>query len=227
MRRHVRVAARPQRTTRVGRKVPRRVAPVVRKAVRAELPVLRRAPAPAGISVPAWNGFQIDPYVDYGRFLTSEGGILLVYKDLDPRIRHMLWRAFAWAVSTGGEAWYLLHHSPVQALWINVACLIAVGAVNLFIVSKGVEMYRSIEIRPDCMIIEDADIFWLRHMENGWPTLQADDKGNQRLCGIYGTRFVEYLTIRRFEELDRMPEVFAAHLQEAMKQLWGRNGQFQ
>jgi hypothetical protein len=64
-------------------------------------------------------------------------------------------------------------------------------------------------------------------MENGWPTLQPDDEGNQQLCGIYGSRFVEYLTVRRFDELDRMPEVFGAHLQDAMQQLWGRSDQFQ
>ena len=42
------------------------------------------------------------------------------------------------------------------------------------------------------------------------------------LGGIYGTRFVEYLTVRRFDKADRAPEVFAAHLQEAIQQLWAR-----
>jgi hypothetical protein len=31
---------------------------------------------------------------------------------------------------------------------------------------------------------------------------------------------VEFLTARRFDEFDRMPEVMAAHLQDAMRQLW-------
>ncbi len=57
-------------------------------------------------------------------------------------------------------------------------------------------------------------------MEGGWPAFQPDKEGNQILCGIYGTRFVEYLTVRRFDELDRTPEVFAAHVQDAMRQLW-------
>jgi hypothetical protein len=57
-------------------------------------------------------------------------------------------------------------------------------------------------------------------MENGLPAFQQDEKGNQVLSGIYGTRFVEYLTVRRFDDYDRMPEVFAAHLNEAMQQLW-------
>ncbi len=33
-------------------------------------------------------------------------------------------------------------------------------------------------------------------------------------------RVVEYLTVRRFDELDRTPEVIAAHLQDAMRLLW-------
>lgn len=37
---------------------------------------------------------------------------------------------------------------------------------------------------------------------------------------VYGMRLVEYLTVRRFDELDRTPEVIAAHLQDAMRQLW-------
>jgi uncharacterized protein YcgL (UPF0745 family) len=57
-------------------------------------------------------------------------------------------------------------------------------------------------------------------MEGDWPTFAKDAEGNQLLCGIYGTRFVEYLTVRRFDELDRTPEVLASHLQDAIRQLW-------
>jgi hypothetical protein len=134
---------------------------------------------------------------------------------------------FAWAASTGGEAWFLYHHSPVQSFWLNLACWVVIGVINALIVMKPVELYRSVEVRPDCMIIEGAEIFWLSHMENGWPTFQPDEEGNQKLSGIYGSRFVEYLTVRRFDELDRMPEVFGAHLQDAMQQLWGRAQEFQ
>ena len=70
------------------------------------------------------------------------------------------------------------------------------------------------------MILEGTDVFWLRLMETGRPTFRADEDGNQVLCGVYGTRFVEYLTVRRFDDNDRMPEVFAAHLQEAMRAIW-------
>jgi hypothetical protein len=105
-------------------------------------------------------------------------------------------------------------------MWLNVTCLITIAAINWLIVRKPVEVYRHIEVRPDCLIIEGADIFWRRKMETGWPAFRPGEGGRQVLCGIYGTRFVEYLTVRRFDELDRMPEVFASHLQDAMQQLW-------
>ena len=57
-------------------------------------------------------------------------------------------------------------------------------------------------------------------MEGGWPAFQPDAEGNLLCCGIYGNRFVEYFTVRRFDELDRTPEVFAVHWQEAARQLW-------
>ncbi|MGJ0391395.1 MAG: hypothetical protein ACR650_01325 [Methylocystis sp.] len=157
--------------------------------------------------------------MDYGRFLTAAGGILLIYKDLDERLRHTLWRLFAWSVFTASEGLFLLHHSPVHTGWMNFIAFLAVAGINWLIVSKPVEIYRRLEIRPDCLILEGTDLFWRRFMER-WPDFHPDEAGNQILRGIYGTRFVEYLTVRRFDELDRMPEVFAAHLQDAMRQLW-------
>jgi hypothetical protein len=212
--------SRSKRISPVVRRLPRRAARTLQIA-RRERSVPAHNAAPSGFAATPWTDFQPDPYVDYGRFLTREGGILIVYKDLDQRLRHLLWRVFAWTVATGFEAWLLVHHSPVQATWINVLCFIIVAAINAFIVWKPPEIYRTVEIRPDGMILECKDIFWLRLMENGWPALQPDDDGNQVLCGVYGTRFVEYLTIRRFDDEDRMPEVMGAHLQDAMQQLWG------
>lgn len=190
-----------------------------RPIARSARPVLRRNDLSL-FPAPAAAGFQSDPYLDYGRFLTPQGGILITYKDIDTRLRHILWRVLAWTVATGPEAWFLLHHSPVHAPWINDLCLFAVAGLNLLILWKLPEVHRSIEIRPDCMIVEGADVFWLARMETSWPAFHPDKKGNQVLSGIYGTRFVEYLTVRRFDDYDRTPEVFAAHLQEAMMQLW-------
>src|SRR5713226_2361827 len=177
MRTHVRLA-RPQRAARTARQLSRPVA-LARQVFRREVPV------PVGeISAPrlpssTWSGFQPDPYADYGRFLTPEGGILLIYKDLDLRLRHTAWRLLAWTVSTGGEGWYVFHHSPLESVWLNLACLLAISVINWLIVRKPVEIYRRIEIRPDCMIIEGADVFWMRYMEKDWPAIQRDDDGNQ------------------------------------------------
>lgn len=171
-------------------------------------------------ALPGSTGFRLDPHVDYGRFLTPEGGMLFCYKDIDQRWRHLVWRVFAWTASSGAEGWFLLHHSPVQSTWITVLAWLALAIFNWLIVAKPVEIYRRVEVRPDCMIIDGAEVFWQRLMEGGMPSFQPDEKGNMLFCGIYGTRFVEYFTARRFDELDRTPEVFANGLQKAMTQLW-------
>jgi hypothetical protein len=69
------------------------------------------------------------------------------------------------------------------------------------------------------MIIDGNDVFKVRFIER-MLSFQSDAKGNQVFCGTYGTRFVEFLTIRRFDENDRMPEVMSDHLRDAMRQLW-------
>lgn len=165
---------------------------------------------------------QPDPYLDYGRYLTPEGGVLIVYKDLDNRLRHTIWRLFTLSAFTGIAAVYLFHHAPHLIQGEKIAALMVIAILNWLIVMKPVQLYRRIEIRPDCMILESSDIFWRKYIEGGFPAFQPDKDGNQLLCGIYGTRFIEYLTLRRFDEYDRAPEVFAAHMQEAMHQLWAR-----
>jgi hypothetical protein len=161
-------------------------------------------------------------FVDYRRELTLEGGIRITYKDYDTRWRHTIWRVFAWCAATGGEFWLITNYSPVTSWWINAACVLLSAGVNWLIVMKKVEVYRSVEIRPDGMIIEGDDVFWLRLIETNWPTLKADDKDQDKhiLCGIYGNRFVEYATSHRLDELDRTPEILATHLHDAMVKLW-------
>jgi hypothetical protein len=218
MRRYARLD-RPQRRPQTARLV-RQPAVVSRSIARSEATVAYLERSPIALPAPSQAESQPNPYVDYGVSLTREGGILIAYKDLDLRFRHTLWRIFAWTAFTGPEGWLLLHHSPVHAPWINIACLLAVAIVNGIIVAKPVELYRTIEIRPDCLILEGSEIFWRHKMEAEWPAFRLDAERDLVLCGIYSTRFVEYLTVRRFDELDRAPEVFAAHLQEAIQRLW-------
>jgi len=178
------------------------------------------------VASPPWyvtSGVSQDAFVDYSRKLTPEGGILITFKDIDARWRHTIWRLIGWTTATGFEAWLIHNYSPVLTGWVNGLSLLLVAAVNVLIVIKRVEVYRSIEIRADCMIVERTDVFWLRLIETNWPTLQVDkkDKDKYVLCGIYGNRFMEYVTIHRIDELDRAAEVLATHLHDAMTKLWG------
>jgi hypothetical protein len=163
--------------------------------------------------------FAPDPYLDYSRHLTTEGGVALIYKDIDERWRFVVRRLCLWGIATGAAAWLLLHQSPVRNLAVNIAAIIVIAVINWLIVRQPIEVYRSIEIRAECMILDGHDTFWLRHMES-WPAFGPGEDGTQVLSGIYGTRQVEYLKVRCFDEFDSTPMVMAAHLQEAMQQLW-------
>jgi hypothetical protein len=163
--------------------------------------------------------FSPDPYVDYARYLTAAGGIAIVYKDIDERWRFLIRRLCLWAGATGAATWLLLYHSPVRSLAVNIVAVIATAIINWLIVRQPVQVFRTIEIRPDSMILDGRDTFWLRYME-GWPAFGPGEDDTQMLSGTYGTRRVEYLTVRGFDEFDSTPAVLAAHLNEAMQQLW-------
>jgi len=214
----------------------------VRTAVRVTPPISRTAPpavlrstAPTilepvrhGVSAPApkWPSLLPNPYLDYTRILTPEGGIKIIYKDIDRRLRFTLLRVFLWSAATSLEGWILFSDAPPLNPFLALACLLTVAGINLFIVSKPIEAIYSVEIRPDCMILDDRDIFWLDNMEVAWPRFEPDDDGNQVLCGVYGNRFVEYLKVMWFDEIDRTPEVLAGHLDDAMRQLWTKPRQY-
>lgn len=163
--------------------------------------------------------FAPHPYVDYGRYLTAEGGVAITYKDIDERWRFVLRRFVIWGIATAAAAWFLLSHSPVHNLALNFAALIVTAVINWLIVRQPIQVYRSIEIRPDGMILDGRDIFWLRYIES-WPTFEPGPDETQVLSGIYGTRRIEYLTVRCFGDFDSAPTVLANHLKEAMQQLW-------
>ncbi|HEX3885372.1 MAG TPA: hypothetical protein VHW66_22150 [Stellaceae bacterium] len=176
---------------------------------------LERRPGQTADAVP----FAPDPYVDYARYLTAEGGVIVIYKDIDERWRFAVRRLGLWGIATGSAVWLLLYHSPVHGLAINIAALIIVAVIDWLIVRQPIQIYRSIEIRPDRMILDGRDIFWLRYIES-WPTFKPGPDETQVLTGIYGTRRIEYLTVRCFDDFDSAPTVLANHLKEAMQQLW-------
>lgn len=231
MRNHVRLP-RPQRTSRGARRAPRLTA-APRRASRTALPGLSREisiSARPSVSrnlalLPRVERPEIEtapnPYVDYGRYLTAEGSILICYKGIDDRWRHTIWRLLAWSAATFADSYFVFQPENAQHKALSIFCLVVAAIINWLIVRRPVEAYRQVEIRPDCMVIDGTDIFWLHRMESGWPSFRPDGSGKAMvLCGTYGTRFVEYLKVPRFEEEDRTPEVFAAHLHDAINQLW-------
>jgi hypothetical protein len=160
-----------------------------------------------------------DPYPDYARRFTAEGGVELIFKDLDQSWAITLRACALWILAMGPTLIYALTRSPLEGVWNGVS-IVAAAIVYGVIVAKPVEFYRSLEIRPDCMIIDRADVFWKAFMDFGWPSFQPKEENVQVLAGVYGTRWVEYLTLRRFDENDRTPEVLTTHLQAAITQLW-------
>ncbi len=204
MRNHVRLP-RPQRTSRGAQRAPRPTA-APRRASRSALPRLIReirvearpsvsrviainrdiAPTPR-VELPEIETGP-DPYVDYGRYLTAEGSILICYKGIDDRWRHTIWRLLAWSVATFVDSYFVFQPADPLHKALGIFCLLVAAIINWLIVRKPVEAHRQVEIRPDCMVIDGTDIFWLRKMEAGWPSIRPDDSRKAMvLSGTYGT----------------------------------------
>jgi hypothetical protein len=170
------------------------------------------------------NFLQPNPFVDYARTLTREGGILIQYKTYDMRLRQTLWRLLAWSLWTGADAFFLWHGPHPQSWLITAGLFLLAALVNWLIVRKRVEIMASIEIRPDCMILDGSEIFWITHMPAMPSMYRGEEEGSLVLRGTYGTRRVDYLTVYRFDENDKAPELLELHIHGAMQQLWMRPG---
>jgi hypothetical protein len=159
---------------------------------------------------------------DYERILTPEGGILILYKDcVRNGFRTVLIFAL-WLSATVFEIYLTAEWrmpAPLRVVWIAL-----LGALTLFVVTRKGKRSHSVEIRHDRMILDGKDVFWADRIGRQWPQLQnkGDDPNRMVIAGIYGSRWVEYMTANRVDENDRTPEVLATDLQEAMQQLWGR-----
>jgi hypothetical protein len=164
------------------------------------------------------------PFADYSRHLTPEGGILIAYKDIDRNVGYAMLRIFAWSVATGLSVWMVFSFSGLAFL-PALGCSVLLAAVNGRIVRTKIAVKHTIEIRPDGMIVDGSDFFSIEDMGTNWPGLEVkdDDPDRMVIAGVCGTRFIEYMTANRVDECDRMPEVLAADLQDAMEQLWGRS----
>jgi hypothetical protein len=171
---------------------------------------------------PATPSIAKSAFYKYRRSLTPEGGILIEYRDADRRWRITFLRILLWVAMTYAALWLIRTYSPLG--WIlNLAILVLAAIAIWWIVRRPIGAARSIEIRSDCLIIDGADVFWQSLIEDNWPEMQLrddEDPDDWGLCGIYGTRFVEFSTAFRFDENDRTPDVLAIHVQDAMMKLW-------
>lgn len=161
-----------------------------------------------------------DPFPDYARMFTADGSVRFVYKDVDERMRLLVAKVAIWTLATCVTFWFAHKARPIEpAIW-NYLGALAMSGLYAWLVYGPAELYRSLEIKPDCMVLDDEDTFWTQHMQMGFPSFRPGEDGHQVLRGIYGTRWVEFLTLRAFDELDRTPAVLSAQIAEAMRQLW-------
>ncbi|MGW1425726.1 hypothetical protein ACWAT4_36990 [Bradyrhizobium manausense] len=163
------------------------------------------------------------PFNGYERSLTHSGGIQIVYRDLNRGLLCKCLRMLAFGTVSLFGLWMTF---PILNLSGKpmFAGLTALALVDLLIVRFKIKASHSVEIRPDCMIIDGEDIFWAEDIGDNWPELKPDeeDPTKMSIAGICGTRLIEYMTANRIDENDRTPEVLMAHLHEAMEQMWGR-----
>jgi hypothetical protein len=116
--------------------------------------------------------------------------------------------------------WLIFFVSALSVLQ-SLFALALLMLVAWLIVRQTVEASLSVEIRSDAMIVDGEDVFYARDIGDNWPELQMKDDDPDRLviCGICGTRFIEYMTANRLDKNDRTPEILAAGLQAAIEQL--------
>ncbi|MGY8666193.1 hypothetical protein Q3C01_28110 [Bradyrhizobium sp. UFLA05-109] len=162
------------------------------------------------------------PFDGYSRSLTSDGGILITYKDLNRSLVCKSLKISACLAVTLPLLSPILDMPLLSSTQLLSAA--ALGLVDWIILKSKVKKRHSVEIRPDCMIIDRKDIFWAEDIGDNWPELVPDQEEPTKISisGICGTRYIEYMTANRIDDNCPMPEVLMAHLQEAMEQLWGR-----
>lgn len=175
--------------------------------------------APSASAAAHLTAGRRNPFNGYVRMLSPEGGILFLYQDQNRSVLVAVLRILACIVVTG-IGFLLIALSGLH--WFLGFALLMLS--NWGITAFKVRASHSVEIRPEAMIIDGEDVFYADDIGDNWPQLQIKD-GDPELwviCGICGTRFVEYMTVNRLDENDRTAEVLAADLRAAMEQLWGR-----
>jgi hypothetical protein len=163
------------------------------------------------------------PFADYSRTLSATGGVHIRYRDIALGLPYKVLRVFTWTVATGLAGWLLLFEFDLDD-YTAYGSLAGCALLVFLIVWRKLKQWHEVEILPDRMIIDGKGAFLAEDIGDKWPELQVKnaETGEAVISGIAGTRFIEFMTVNRIDQNDRTPEVLAAHLKEAMEQLWGR-----
>jgi hypothetical protein len=168
------------------------------------------------------SGRGRSPFDRYTRALTSDGGVLICYRDqLRSPVLAFL-RVFTWFMGTGLTAWLIDTQTSWPARQSLLVFSVATFLITL-IVRRRFPVSHSIEIRPDAMIVDGEDVFFAKEIGDNWPQLQMKngDPDQSVLGFLYGTRLIE-LSASRWDKYDRTPEILESDLKIVMEQLWGR-----
>ena len=162
-----------------------------------------------------------NPYGAFQRRFTEEGGIEFTFLAKDDRAWWWWLRFGLWVTGMGGLAAAMVLRMPDLPPVAGALIVVAVGWISWLALFRDDGHACTIEVRPDCFIVDGTDIFWRDYMELGPAILESGpDEGLFRFVGTYGTRRMEYCRLHTFDENDRAPQVFFSHVQFAMQKLW-------
>ena len=178
---------------------------------------------PAAGEMPFGDAARRSPFNGYTRILTPEGGILIFYRDQALGLIWTALRVFTWLVAVGTSGWFVFVYGDLQST-SGFATFALLSILITLIVRRRIKVSHTVEIRPDAMIVDGKDVFYAEDIGDNWPELEMkdNDPDQMTICGICGTRFIEFVTANRLDRNDRTPEVLEADLKAAMEQLWGR-----
>lgn len=161
-----------------------------------------------------------NPYEGFDRQFTDEGSTLCTFTAKDDRA-WVWWLKFAaWLLANGAFGWLLIQPPLSDALLWKAPLWSGTAWLSWWVLFTDNGHLCTIEIWPDCFVVDGTDIFWRAYIELGLPTLVSVGKDAYALAGTYGTRYVEFCRIHAFDENDRQPQVFLAQVQFAMQQHW-------
>ena len=162
-----------------------------------------------------------DPYENYSRRFTDDGGVEIRFLTYDGSFWGNVGLFILWLIGMYASlfpAVFIAEHVNANAATV---LMVIFGLWLGYRLSRWNYVWREIIIMPDCMILDGTDVFWSRNMEFGMPHLYWEGEVGT-FKGYYGTRQIEYFTVQRLDEIDMGPELAMTHMQQAINQLWQR-----